>query len=87
MGAATIEVPVIKTPPAAGGPIESLTDFLKASEKWHHSHSRTNGGMLIGHSAKQVFGRTQYGHILGTKTYHSVPEGTATPKLQAPQNQ
>jgi hypothetical protein len=27
--------------------------------------------------------RTQYGHILGTRTYHSAPDGTIIPNLQA----
>ena len=34
-----------------------------------------------------ALGRTQYGHILGTKTYHSAPEDTTTLKLQTQKNQ
>jgi FRG domain-containing protein len=42
----TTDIPVIKTPPATGDPIKSLSDFLKVSERWHHDHSRADGGML-----------------------------------------
>jgi hypothetical protein len=42
---------------------------------------------LFGGTMYSALGRTQYGHILGTKTYHSAPEGTTTPKPQPSQPQ
>jgi hypothetical protein len=32
--------------------------------------------------ANEFVARTQYGHILGTGTYHSAPEGTTTADIQ-----
>jgi len=39
-------MPVIKTPTPNGKPVKTLADFLKASDSWHRSHAKINGGML-----------------------------------------
>jgi hypothetical protein len=42
---------------------------------------------LFGGTMYSALGRTQYGHILGTKTHQSAPQGTTTPKPQTTQHQ
>jgi hypothetical protein len=68
--------------------IEERISCVKVFQKYPNSSTGVSH-ISTGRVARRnkFLGRTQYGHTLGIKTYHSAPEGTTTTKLQTTQHQ